>query len=158
MRHYTSPTGRFGIDYPLGWQIREQQAGVVFFKDDPDEGTAFALVPYQTVQGQVGPAQLLQRMVQNMRQQYPDLQWTPGQALSRPLQGVTMRLMNADVRWTGRQGQRMQGVMLVVTYTSETQPSTLFVFMGGQAPSLAFAPMRPVYLRMMQSFFAQHQP
>jgi len=156
MAHYAAPSGRFGIDYPQGWQIREQPTGMVFFKDDPDEGTAFALVPYQTVQGQVGPVQLLERMAQGMRQQYPDLQVAPGRIVERPVQGATMRLMNAEVQWTGRQGQRMQGIMLVVTYTSETGPYTMFVFMGGQAPAVAFAPMRPVYVRMMQSFFAQN--
>jgi len=155
MRHYVSPTGRFGLDYPKGWQIRERSDSLVFFKDDPDEGTAFVLVPYQAIPGAVAPDALLGRIVQGMRGDYPDLQVRSGQIVQqRSTGGTIVKLLNADARWTGRHGQAMLGTVLLVTYGSPGAASTTFVFMGAQAPAVAYPSMRPVFIRMIQSFFA----
>lgn len=126
----------------------------MFFKDDPEEGSAFALMPYVPVQGEMGAQQVLGTVVQSIRQHYPDFQVKVGGVKDMSGPAATMQLLDAEGSWTGARQQAMRGVLLVMAMSTRGSGYTLFVFMGGQAPAAAYDELRPVYVKMMQSFFS----
>jgi len=155
MARYHAPGGAlYGIDYPQGWHVQESpgQGTVLFYQDDPDEGSAFLLMPYVPIQGEMGARQVLEAIAQSIRQRYPDFQVKVQGVKDMSGSGTTMQLLDAEASWTGARRQGMRAVLLVLSFSTHGTGSTLFVFMGGQAPAAAYDSMRPVYVKMMQSF------
>jgi len=154
MTRYHPPGGPWGIDYPQGWQVHESpaQGTVLFFKDDPEEGSAFVLMPYVPMQGEMGAQQVLEAIAQSIRQHYPDFQVRVGGVKDMSGPAATMQLLDAEASWTGARQQGMRGAIVVMVMSTRGSGYTMFVFMGGQAPTAAYNELRPVYVKMMQSF------
>lgn len=153
-RYHPPGGGPWGIDYPQGWHVHESpaQGTVLFFKDDPEEGSAFLLMPYAPIQGEMGARQVLEAIAQSIRQHYPDFQVKVQGVKDLSGSGTTMQLLDAEAVWTGARQQGMRAALVVMSFSTRGTGYTLFVFMGGQAPTAVFNELRPVYVRMMQSF------
>ena len=128
------------------------QGTVLFYQNDPDEGSAFLLMPYVPIQGEMGARQVLEAIAGSIRQQYPDFQVKVQGIKDMSGSGTTMQLLDAEASWTSPRQQSIRAVLLVLAFSTHGTGSTLFVFMGGQSPAAAYDTMRPVYVKMMQSF------
>ncbi len=154
MQRYRGGGGQFAIDYPEGWQVKEApaQGTAVFYKDDPDEGTSFAVIPFQRVQGEGNARQVIELIAQAIRRQYPDFKVSVQGVKDVGQAGLVAQAMDADASWTGAHQQRMRGTILLYTFTTQGSGFTTYIFMGGQAPTVAFDSVRPIFVKMMQSF------
>jgi hypothetical protein len=154
MTRYHSSLGPWGVDYPARWHVREwpAQGSVIFFQDDPDEGSSFAILPSGILPGAFEAQQVLETVAQSVRQRYPDFQIRVQGLQDMPGSGFRGQRLDAEASWTGARQQSMRGVFLVISLASQSAGTTTFTFLGGQAPAIAFDALRPVFVQMMQSF------
>lgn len=156
MQRYRGSSGTWGIDYPQGWQVREapSSGAVVFFQDDPDEGTAFSVIPWGTMQGEGDAKAVLAQLAAGIRQQYPDFKVQVIGTRDASQSGMSAQILDADASWTGRMRQQMRGTISLIVISSRGMGLTNFIFSGGQAPAPAFTSLRPVFTQMTQSLGA----
>ncbi len=155
MVKYQSQPGTypFRIEYPQGWHVDDAQQGqVVFYQDDEDEGSSFVLVPYGGLQGELSARDVLQVIGQQVQQRYPDIQIKVLGARTTPVGNAQMQILDAEATWTGTRQQRMRALLQVRALTYPGTGSTLFTYLGGQAPAQAFDALRPVFVRMIKTF------
>jgi hypothetical protein len=154
MQRYRAPSGQWGIDVPEGWQSSEEPngTGVVFYADDPNEGTAFIVIPFQTVQAEMTARDILLRIVQSIQQRSPDLEVRINSVRDASQGAVSAQTLDADAVWTGGRGQAMRGHINLIAFSQRGSGSTTFIFLGGQSPAQAFDQVAPVFARMVQSF------
>lgn len=154
MQRYHPAGAQWGIDYPQGWQVREAPSAgaVVFFQDDPDEGTAYAVVPFQTIQGELSATQVLQLIAQNVRRQNPDFQVKVQGTRDMSQGGMSAQALDADAAWTGGRRQAMRGAISLLVFSSRGSGTTMYIFLAGQGPAQGFGTLRPIFTRMTQSF------
>ncbi|MHB8733582.1 MAG: zinc ribbon domain-containing protein [bacterium] len=157
MQRYHGSNGAWGIDYPQGWQVREAPSTgtVVFFQDDPDEGTAFSVIPWGTLQGEGDSKAVLTTLAAAVRRQYPDFKVSVVGSRDVSQAGTSAQMLDADAAWTGAKGQAMRGAISLIVIGNRGSGMTNFIFLGGQAPAPAFNGMRPVFTQMTQSLGGQ---
>ena len=148
LQRYRSPSGLFVISYPEGWHVQESagQNAVVFFRDDPDEGTSFGMA-MQPLPGAVSAREVLQQWLVNFQRQYPDATAT---VLKDTRQGGADTLA-ADAAWIGGARQAMRARIVVRTWTPPGSIRPWFLLMGGQAPAMAFQSVLPTYAQMVDT-------
>jgi len=153
MQRHRGASGTWGIDYPQGWQVREapSSGSVVFYQDDPDEGTAFSVIPWGTMQGEGDAKAVLAQLAAAIRQQYPDFKVQVIGTRDASQAGMSAQILDADASWTGRMRQQMRGTISLIVIGSRGAGITNFIFMGGQAPAPVFNGLRPVFTQMTQS-------
>lgn len=153
MQRYRGASGTWGIDYPQGWQVREapSSGAVVFYQDDPDEGTAFSMIPWGTMQGEGDAKAVMTQLAAAVRQQYPDFKVQVIGTRDASQAGMAAQILDAEASWTGRMRQAMRGAISLIVISSRGAGLTNFIFMGGQAPVPAFNALRPVFTQMVQS-------
>lgn len=158
VKHVAAPNDFvYQIEYPQAWHISDRKTQVVYYQDDPDEGTAF-LVMAGGAKGELNANDVLRFIVSKLQQTYPDLQTRVQAARTEPMPGTQrMYIVDAEASWTGAQRQSMRALIRVrATYIPQNNPSdnsTLVVYLSGQAPGPVFDAWRPVYVRMIKSFF-----
>lgn len=149
MAEYRAPSGQWRITYPQAWHVKESPNGAaVFYLDDPDEGTGYAVIPYATAPGEIGPRDLLEQLAASIRQEYPDLQVTV-----RSVRDVGQAaVLEAAAQWTGARRQAMRASIVLYVFTMRGSGYTAYSFVAGQAPAIAFNSMESLFAQMTQSF------
>jgi len=151
MQPYQDPQGQFSIEYPQGWQVKAEDNGfTIFYKDDPEEGTALGVWPRGSLPGQVGAEQFLETVVQQLRQQYPDFQVTQ-RTVKPPPNSNQGQVVTASAEWTNHHGERM-GTLLQYRIGPAGDGNTGVVVIAWQAPLVAMKSASAVLYEMYRSF------
>lgn len=154
---YRDPGGRFTIDYPAGWRTQLlENTFIAFYKDHPEEGTAFIHNPYGTLRGVHTGRSVAQLFLQGARRKYPDMQ-VAGQNIRTIGKGSGMLLEAAilELAWTNIRGERMRGRVAIVvgSVTMPGVPSeSILHYWGYQSPEITWDAMQSTFVQMYQSW------
>jgi hypothetical protein len=150
MTTYQDPQGRFTIQHPQDWkvQVYPDVGLIAFYQDDPKEGVSFQVLPNGMLEGEMRAAQVVQMFVAQARQVRPDLEITSQQI--QPLSGGSGEVAGLDMTWTNLRRERMRTVASI--RVSPDRGSTDIVYVGAQAPEIAYTSLQPTFGAMAQSY------
>lgn len=148
MQRYQDPDGLFTIEYPRTWKAQRAENGyTVFYRDDPEEGTLLGLFPRLVLDGEATAAQIIERLVQEVRKRYPDLE-VKDQKIEQGPEGGEFAIV--DARWTNSRNEQMKTLLFFLVNQPGNGRSVLTLF-NFQAPQVAFAALEPTFEHMFKS-------
>lgn len=151
LQPYEDPDKQFTINYPQGWHVkRVPTAGTSFYLDDPEEGTSFVFTPAGTLKGEMDAAQALKAIVTEIRKKYPDFK-VVGQKQRSMTANRNGTIVDVSATWTNTKKVGMKGWATLGVIKQVGKGTTVFSYMGYQAPAKDFGQVEPVFDRMIRS-------
>jgi hypothetical protein len=151
LQSYQDPDKLFTMGVPAGWKVRRFPNGsTTFYVDDPEEGTAFSIIPALSLKGEMDASQVLGALLPEYLKRWPDFK-VVGQK-QRAVQGNPRgTIVDAAFLWTNSKKVVMKGWATLGATKISGEGRTVITSMGYQAASKDFDGLEPVFDAMLKS-------
>jgi hypothetical protein len=149
---YADPDKQFTIQYPSGWHVRRANRVTTFYLDDPDEGTAFSILPGPVdMKGEYSALQVFETLIYGpAKKEYPDFKVMGHreQQLGNLANGTVLEAIGA---WTNTRHVSMHGYAKVFAVRNIGRGTTTISLFWYQAPARDYDRLEPTFNEMVRT-------